>query len=132
MDNELESLENELRALRPRGLTPTLVSRIHAQLRPDRSIWFSWAPVPALLALGVGALFAVKAPSAGQDFKPVSSNSQLVAANEHLVTLSDGTLAVVTKSSSIDTITWKDASGRGSLTWSGTREEATVTPLTYE
>lgn len=132
MDNELDSLEKELMALRPKHLTPTLVARIHAQLRPDTSMWFSWAGLPAVLALGVGALVAFKAPAAEPQLRQVAAGSTLIASHEALVPLSDGSLACLTRSSSVDSVTWKDASGHASLTWSVDREEATVTPLVYE
>jgi hypothetical protein len=65
--------------------------------------------------------------------KPVAAENLLVvASDEGLVTLDDGTPARRERRQYVDTITWKNPRTNASLTWSMPREEVRVVPIVFQ
>ena len=98
MDDELKQLEDELRHFKPVGSSSALLERIERDLRPKRRLFPVWAPLPGLIALGVGALIVFKQPSSAgagvPAFKPVSANSVVLkSSDDGYITLTDGSVA---------------------------------------
>ncbi|MEO6569219.1 MAG: hypothetical protein ABIO94_10695 [Opitutaceae bacterium] len=142
MDEELKSLEEELRQLRPRDPSVHLVRRLDlAMIKPRRGgkSWMLWVAFPAaaglgLLALNVETLSSIAAKSQSTaSFKPVAAENLLLdASDEGYTTFEDGTPARRVRRSYIDTITWKDPRTNASLTWSVPREEVRVIPVVFQ
>ena len=160
IDDELETLEAELKRLRPAKPSLAVHARIAAQLaeRPQRApvLRFGWVALP--IAAGVAIMAGVSAsrhrpavtdtalPVAlaapgttavaarpGRPFKPVSAQNLLLdSQDEGTATLADGTVVRRTRESYLDTITWKDPRTNASLTWSVPREEVRVVAVSYE
>jgi hypothetical protein len=154
MDDELRSLEAELKAFRPAPVPARLGARIAEALaatpRPRRqatpAFWF-WASLPVAAALAVvigtvmrrdlatglsGAVSARQA-DAHEVLKPVAAENVLYAAtDEGIVTLADGTRARRERLNYVDTITWKNPRTHASLKWSVPREEIRVVPISFQ
>lgn len=78
---------------------------------------------PQSVAAGLGAAGA---------FKPVAAENLLYATDdEGWVTLGDGTPARRERLHFVDTITWRNPRTNASLTWSLSREEVRITPVTF-
>lgn len=151
MDNDLQELEAELKRLRPLAPARAVADNIGQKLAaaPRRQAW-AWtalplaaivagfvllqerpaAPVPAVAATQM----ATQVPAAAiPTYKPVSAENLLYAqSDEGLVTLADGTTARRTRSSYVDTITWKNPRTQASLKWSVPRTEERVTPVSFQ
>ena len=140
MDDELEKLEAELKALRPVAPSRALHARVARDLAPaSRSTaWWAWSAVPAAIAAALVLGFVatnrpVKAEAPAPAFRPVAAENVLYAArDEGLVTLADGTPARRVRSSYVDTITWKNPRSNASLRWSVPREEVRVVPVVFQ
>lgn len=155
MDKELIDLEAELKRLRPvapsRALADTLGHQLSARPRRARNYW-AWAALP--LAAMVAGLVLLHdqpvgpAPSPAPDvpvarpvesavpvvtYKPVSADNLLYArSDDGLVTLADGTPARRTRSSYVDTITWRNPHTQASLKWSVPRTEERIIPVSFQ
>lgn len=156
MDDELQQLEAELKALRPVAPSRELRVRIAAELtapgeagEKPRPFWWGWIVLPATLASAAAltlVLFLSRpaalppanpavatTPSERPVFKPVTAENVLLAAkDEGLVTLADGSAARRVRQSYIDTIVWKDPRSQASLRWSVPREEERVVPIVFQ
>lgn len=155
MDNDLQELEAELKRLRPlapsRAVTDAIARQLAAAPRRHRNFW-AWTALP-LAAMVAGlvllreqpvapaptpALALAPAPatapmSAAARYKPVSAENLLYAQSDAgLVTLSDGTQARRTRSSYVDTITWKNSRTQASLKWSVPRTEERIVPVSFQ
>ena len=156
MDNDLQELEAELQRLRPlapsRAVTDAIARQLAAAPRHHRNFW-AWTALP-LAAMGAGLVLLreqtvapAPAPSltlapvpattapvvAAARYKPVSAENLLYAqSDEGLVTLSDGTQARRTRSSYVDTITWRNPRTQASLKWSVPRTEERVVPVSFQ
>ncbi|MBI5691917.1 MAG: hypothetical protein HZC55_17690 [Verrucomicrobia bacterium] len=162
MDDELRSLEEELRALRPAPVPTALVERVRRELAPATPQrpalakgkgpmrWAVLLPMAAALAVGVFSWRLLKpshpvpapvvagrgvAPdaSAVEAFKPVAARNVLYGADdEGLVILDDGTPARRERLHFVDTITWRNPRTNASLTWSLPREEVRLVPVIFQ
>ena len=157
MDNELQELEAELKRQRPLAPSRAVADDIGRQLaaapQPRRNFW-AWtalplaamvtgmvllrnqpvapAPTPAP-ALEPAAVTATAPVGATALYKPVSAENLLYAqSDDGLVTLADGTPARRTRSSYVDTITWKNPRTQASLKWSVPRTEERVVPVSFQ
>ncbi|HYP16716.1 MAG TPA: hypothetical protein VEQ65_05850 [Opitutus sp.] len=156
MDEELASLEAELRRLRPIAPAARLARSIDQELAREqrlaaprpRPLWWLAFPIAAaaavVVALVSGGSSDPAAPRAGRDgaiaatptaspvFRPIAAETLLLAAvDEGLVTLTDGTPARRVRESSLDVITWKNTQTNASLRWTVPREEVRVVPVAY-
>jgi hypothetical protein len=154
MDDELPSLEAELKALRPAPVPGRLRARLVQSLdaappvlwRRRRGIWFLLSlPAAAALAFVIGMAMhrevstgapppaAANRTNARELLKPVAAENVLYAAtDEGIVTLADGTRARRERLNYVDTITWKNPLTHASLKWSVPREEVRVVPLSFQ
>ena len=161
MDDELQQLEAELKALRPAAPSGLLTARIERELAaPDdtatgraprgavRWLWAAALPAAAAVALMVGQYSRRTARTTGLEsgtpasavagdteapFKPISAENVLYSASdEGLITLADGTTARRERLQYVDTITWKNPRTNASLRWSVPREEVRVVPLVLQ
>lgn len=148
MDEELQQLEAELKALRPAALSPELSARVKRELSAARphNQWWLWAALPAAAALALlftnpddtnssaPVVQAARPVSVAKPvFKPVASENVLLAArDEGLLTLPDGSAARRVRRSYLDTITWKDPRGQASLKWSVPRVEERIVPVVFQ
>ena len=153
MDNELQDLEAELKRLRPLAPSRAVAEAIARQLAaaPRRQAW-AWTALP-LAAMIAGFILLQERPAALvpavaatpmpaqtpapaaaiPTYKPVSAENLLYAqSDEGIVTLADGTTARRTRSSYVDTITWKNPRTQASLKWSVPRTEERVTPVSFQ
>jgi hypothetical protein len=148
MDKDLEDLEKELTALRPRTPGRTLEGRIAARLQPRRRAQFGWFALP--LAATVAVVFAWQMPrgvtppptvegdsvspaTAESQFKPVATQNLLYDAfDEGVVTLADGSKARRVSRSYVDTVVWRDPQSNASIKWSVPRDEVRLTQLTLQ
>ena len=154
MDNELQDLEAELKRLRPLAPSRAAAENIARQLAtpaaaPRRLAWV-WTALP-LAAMVAGFVLLQERPAALvptvvatptqasavvaaiPTYKPVSAENLLYAqSDEGLVTLADGSTARRTRSSYVDTITWKNPRTQASLKWSVPRTEERVTPVSFQ
>lgn len=150
MDEELESLEAELKRLRPTSPSLQLVNELERTLspRPRATLGqISWLLLPAAAAVAIllirasvernsrvqdVAMAAEKLPFAAP-FKPVAAQSVVLdERDEGLVKLADGSHARRIRQSSIDRITWENPSTHASLTWTVPREEVNVVPVSFQ
>jgi len=158
---DLEAELRRLRPLAPsRALAETIGSKLSVPARRARNYW-AWAALP-LAAMVAGALLlreqpvapaklpAFPAAPAAPDptgpsarpiapattvatYKPISADNLLYAqSDDGLVTLADGTTARRTRSSYVDTITWRDPRTQASLKWSVPRTEERVIPVSFQ
>jgi hypothetical protein len=158
MDDELEQLEAELKALRPAAVPPRLVAQIERQLTvaPARTrhrvtpLFWLWTALPAAAALAVAIGVAMHRevgrsrpatrpaqvgalPDNAAVLKPVAAENVLYSAtDEGLVTLEDGTRARRERLNYVDTITWVNPRTNASLKWSVPREEVRVVPVSFQ
>lgn len=161
MDDEIQSLEAELRQLTPAAPSRKLEARIGRELastapsapRTRLAIyWLSSAAIAAAAALAVGwvsfhpvsprtpaeaaspaATSPVATASVEGPLKPVAAENVLIeASDEGFVTLDDGTTARRERLQFVDTITWKNPRTNASLRWSIPREEIRVVPVTFQ
>ncbi len=151
MDDELNSLESELRGLRPASVSRALSDRVSGALAaaPMRGAnatvhWFWAGALPA--AAAVVAVLLQLAPAKRGDsrsstavvasdvqLKPFAAENLLVSArDEGLVTLDDGTTARRERLRFVDTIVWKNPRTNASLTWTVPREEVRVVPVVFQ
>ncbi|MFZ9681579.1 MAG: hypothetical protein ACO3DQ_00010 [Cephaloticoccus sp.] len=148
MDKDLEILEKELTALRPRLPGRTLDGRIAARLQPRRPAQIVWLALP--LAAAVAVVFAWQMPrgvtpppvaeeanpspaKAESQFKPVATQNLLYdARDEGVVTLADGSKARRVSRSYVDTVVWRDPRSNASIKWSVPRDEVRLTHLTLQ
>ena len=151
MDDELNSLESELRGLLPVRVSRNLTERVGHALAaaPTRGVtatmhWFWAVSIPA--AAAVVALLLQFIPAQGGDprssvslaaaeaqLKPFAAENVLVSArDEGFVTLDDGTTARRERLRFVDTIVWKNARTNASLTWTVPREEVRVVPVVFQ
>lgn len=158
MSDEFTELENELKGLRPRSLPAPLIGRIATELnraKEKRGVFASWrtwiVPVAASFALAVivtsipfltrdrddatpalqtpPAQATVAAPAPSR-MRPVHATNVLYdAVNEGIVHLDDQTRARRMRLSYLDTITWEDPRGAGSVKWTVPREEIRFIPV---
>jgi hypothetical protein len=144
MDNDLDELEAELKRLRPAAPSADLAARVERALDAPRWNLMAWAALPLAAAL-VGVVFlkektavtsVVPAPEPAKvaaAFKPVSADNVLYDhRDEGLVTLTDGTTARRSRSSYVDTITWKHPGTQASLRWSMPRTVERVVPVSFQ
>lgn len=153
MDNDLQELESELKRLRPLAPSRAVADDIARILAPAprRAAW-AWTALPladmiagfVLLQERPAAPAPTRTPAlaptltpapanAAATYKPVSAENLLYAqSDEGLVTLADGTTARRTRSSYVDTITWKNPRTQASLKWSVPRTEERVTPVSFQ
>ncbi|MDO8540226.1 MAG: hypothetical protein Q7S40_07245 [Opitutaceae bacterium] len=157
MDDELQTIEAELKRLRPIAPARGVAKRIEPQLarragRSRRAYWLWAVTLPAAAAVAV-----LLWPSARRDaiertsenpiaataaepgmvsepaLRPVAVENVLYAAqDEGLVTLADGTPARRQRLSYVDTITWRDSRTNASLRWTVPREEVRVVPIFFQ
>lgn len=153
MDDDLQQLEAELKSLRPVAPSRELEARIAADLNPKpRALWWTWLTLPVAAAAAVALMLYPRpspkdspaAPALAENatragpaerpvFKPVSAENVLLRSqDEGLVTLADGSAARRVRQSYIDTIVWKDPTGRASLRWSVPRQEERVVPVVFQ
>ncbi len=156
MDNELQELEAELKRLRPlapsRAVTDDIARQLAAAPGHRRNFW-AWTGLP-LAAMVAGLVLLREQPVApaptsapvlapvpaatapvvaAARYKPVSAENLLYArSDEGLVTLADGTAALRTRSSYVDTITWRNPRTQASLKWSVPRTEERVVPVSFQ
>lgn len=147
MTDDLDSLERQLRGLRPRSPSAALRQAIARELaRPaavpgsPRRAWRAWPWGNAVVAGGLlaGAVLAawVGPPSAvgrtpvGPDFVPVEARRYLLGADEEgVVTLADGTLARQVREVFVDQLTWQRAGDGATFEISLPREEVRLRQL---
>lgn len=151
MDDELISLEAELKRLRPRTPSAPLAARLARELDSNRGRWRAWWALPVAAALmvalglhrwsepppveksGEGATAASGTDAGDAMFKPVAVENLLYAAHdEGVVTLADGRPARRTRRSYVDTVVWRDPRSKASLKWSVPRSEVVVTPISFQ
>lgn len=154
MDDELQTLEMELKQLRPAQPAPALVCRIEGELVVSRrAVWrvpWLWGialPVAAAVAVLVLQPWrkpdAARAPTEGQRgvaaipaepaLKPVAMENLLYSAqDEGIVTLTDGTPARRERLQYVDTIIWRNPRTNASLKWTVPREEVRVVPVSFQ
>lgn len=148
MDESLESIEAELKGLRPAGPSESLRRRIHDDLtiaKSNRRVlgWIGAIALPvAACVIGLLLLEADeripppdRTPVAMNPvaLKPVLAEHVLYAAtDEGVVLLEDGTRARRERLKFVDTLIWQDPSARASLTWTVPREEVRVVPASYQ
>lgn len=154
MDDDLQTIEAELKRLRPAVPRPALACRIEADLqRPRPAAWttpWRWGlllPAAAALAVllakpwriapaGDRASEAAVPAVTGADaavLKPVAVENLLYSAqDEGIVTLGDGTPARQERLRYVDTITWRNPRTNASLKWTVPREEVRVVPVSLQ
>jgi hypothetical protein len=157
MDNELENIETELKALRPAAVSHRFVQRVARALeneeRSRRRTLASihWLRIGLASAAAAAAVLLLQAPTASlprreagsigwgsapredAELKPVAAEKLLVAAqDEGLVTLQDGTPARRARLRYVDTITWRNSRTNASLTWTVPREEVRIVPVVFQ
>lgn len=156
MDDDFQSLEAELKRLRPAAPSASLRTRVGESLTPPprerRGVLLRWAWVAALPAAAAVAwvLWHPKAPArvspgnapiasvpsdapAAEVLKPIAVENVLYAAHdEGLVTLADGTSARRQRLSFVDTVTWKNSRTNASLVWTVPREEIRLVPVVLQ
>ncbi|MSU23602.1 MAG: hypothetical protein EXS32_07235 [Opitutus sp.] len=149
MDDEIQSLEAELKRLRPAGPSRDLLARLGRDLAPAARSpaprWWLWAgalPIAAAIAVAF-TLAARREPAVPPPprvaamppavFQPVAAENVLYAAQDDgPVTLADGTSARRERLSYVDTITWKNPRTNASVRWSVPREEVRVVPVSFQ
>ena len=159
MDDELQSLEAELKRLRPAAPNRDLLARLERDLAapltrravPFRWLWVGALPIAATLAVLIALAARNRPPSAAVPppaatplasatpaaepsaiFKPVAAENVLYAAqDEGLVTLADGTPARREQLNYVDTITWQNPRTHATVRWSVPREEVRVVPISF-
>lgn len=109
---------------------------------PMRWIWVAAFPAAASLIVvlwqfrprtGTAALPPEIAAADVAALKPVRAENVLVeASDEGFVTMADGTRARRERLQFVDTIVWRDARTKASLTWSVPREEVRVVPIVFQ
>jgi hypothetical protein len=159
MDEELKTLESELRRLRPAAPSGALRGRLQRELTPGsdragtnrepRRTWLVWGWLALPIAAAAVFVFNLQLPSvhvpvpeptaasakvvASDTLKPVAAENVLyAAADEGLVTLDDGTPARRERLHFVDTITWRNPRTNASLTWSVPREEVRIVPVNFQ
>lgn len=152
MDDELLTLEAELKRLSPLPPTPGLAAQIAAELRPRRraagaAAWFWGIALPAAAAVAVliakpwrwtervplATPATAEARPAEAVFKPVAVENVLYSAqDEGIITLGDGTAARRERLRYLDTIIWRNPHTNASLTWTLPREEVRVIPVSLQ
>lgn len=145
MDDELNLLEEELKALRPVSPSPALRETVGNLLEKrvrSRVRYLAFMAVPlAAAAVWVMAVDAGRTKSLAQArkrsespaFKPVAAQNLLVASqDEGYVTLANGTTARRVRQTYLDTFTWKNPHTQASLRWTVPREEVRVVPISYQ
>lgn len=160
MDDDLQSLEAELKRLRPRAPSAELQARLAGELAPRRRAPWAWAALP--LAAGFAVVCALQfrpapgptppaespvmavaenpAPSetpartmAADLYKPVAAENVLYdSRDDGIITLADGSRARRVRNSYVDTITWRNPQTNASLRWSVPRSEVRVVPVSFQ
>lgn len=147
MDDDLQTLEAELRFLRPVQPSARMEQGIAREIgskRRARSPWMgAWWSLP--LGAAAALVFALFQSSHGRvptvssealpaaQFKPVSADNVLLSSrDEGYVTLANGTQARQVRQTFIDTITWKNPKTNASVKWTIPREEVQVVPVVYQ
>jgi len=160
LPKELADLETELKRLRPRAPSESLLGRIGRELdgatpkptdtaaRSYRTAttwthwkWLGWpaavaAAVFALVAVGVLGLRPDRAPAApttvAADYVPVRADNVLYEVrDEGYVTLDDHTPAQQVRLRYLDTYTWKNPKNNASVKWTFPRDEIRIVPASY-
>ncbi|MBP6507750.1 MAG: hypothetical protein KA257_09315 [Opitutaceae bacterium] len=155
MDDELQSLEVELKQLRPRAPSTGLVTRIERDLTPPRRAGgWSWVALPLAAALAVffylrpepatdTPIAVVSTPTVkiepvpplakAEIYKPVATENVLYdSRDDGIITLADGTRAHRTCNAYVDTIVWRNPETKASLRWSVPRNEVRVVPVKFQ
>jgi hypothetical protein len=161
MDEELQQLEAELKRLRPlapaRDVADGIARELAAAPQPRRNFW-AWTALP-LAAMAAGFMLLQERPAAPVSiiastpptaqpaapspanvavnppaaYKPVSAENLLYAqSDDGLVTLADGSTARRTRSSYVDTITWKNPRTQASLKWTVPRTDERVVLVSFQ
>ena len=162
MDDELLSLEAELKNLLPAAPSARLARKVERALaepapaasapapavivrRPSRAWWLYASALPVAAAVtfllvvtarqtppAQAKAVAVAEPAA-PSFKPVAAENVLYAVrDEGLVTLDDGTAARRERLHYVDTITWRNPRTNASVRWTVPREEVRVVPVKFQ
>jgi hypothetical protein len=153
MPDEIDLLEQDLAALRPRAVSRALVTRIAAELDAPVVVrpFDPWKASPwvaaACVALAFGLLGRLpvgehRSPrgadaAAGEQpasLTPVSARQVLYSSqqDEEILTLDDGRPARRVLDRYVDVITWKDVRTNASVRWSVPREEVRLVPVSYQ
>ncbi len=160
MDDELKSLETELKRLRPRVPSAELQSRVATELALRRRATWAWAALPLAAALAVmlalqfrpasemAAPTLVPKPAVVENpapaetlavtdspvlYKPVAAEKVLYdSRDDGIITLANGSQARRVRNSYVDTITWRHPETNASVRWSVPRNEVRVVPVSFQ
>lgn len=137
-----DTLETDLRSLRPREPSAALTDRIAREIYPPagavypptrhpfRRWWIGLTLAATGLAAGFAAFFLVTRPV--DAFVPVSvTDIYLPSENQGVVTLADGTPALRVRYQWIESYTWANPRTEAVLEYSQPREEIRDIPLIY-